>query len=107
MAKRPLFKKKSGVTAPSLSLKKGESEAVGVKRLVADEWNPDKVPYHLVDGKNGNTRELHAGKGKAECILCLRRSKNTKTKISPKLKTKAKAKKEVKKPVKKTKKTSK
>jgi hypothetical protein len=80
LAKRALFKKKSGVTSPVLSMKKGESEADAVARLKQAGWNPDKVAHHTCDGKSGS--ELHAGE-QAECIVCSRRSNNTKEEKSP------------------------
>ena len=99
MAKRPLFKKKSGVTTPVLSKKKAESDADAVARLKVAGWNPDKVPHHVVDGKN--VSELHAGE-QAECITCSKRKGKTESKKSQPEKVEKKAKKkEVKKPDKK------
>ena len=80
MAKRPLFKKKSGVTTPVLSKKKAESDADAVARLKDAGWNPDKVPHHVVDGKN--VTELHAGE-QTDCVICSRRKGSTEEKKPP------------------------
>ena len=87
MAKRPLFKKKSGVTTPVLSKKKSESDADAVTRLKESGWNPDKVPHHVVDGKN--VTELHAGE-QADCVICSRRKGSTEERKSPPKETKKK-----------------
>ena len=101
MAKRPLFKKKSGVTTPVLSKKKAESDADAVARLKDAGWNPDKVPHHVVDGKN--VTELHAGE-QADCVICSRRKGSTEEKKPPLKEAEPKKKKETKKTVKKRKK---
>ena len=80
LAKRPLFKHKNGNTTPVLSKKNKESDADAVIRLKAIGWNPDKVSYHVVDGKN--VTELHAGDA-AECSVCSNRKGKTGNKTSP------------------------
>jgi hypothetical protein len=73
--KRLLFKHKNGSTQPVLSLKKDEKEADGVKRLLENYPNLEKIGYHLVD--DGNVKRLHAGPSDDGCTLCNRLDSST------------------------------